>query len=335
MAKPISYEKFKSEFLTMDALNAEDLALFSTTAVNLPVSGNLRELDPLSLAYKQQVLAEHQLITGRHAPYEPALNEKAAEAHFTDDTCARNVHPWSYADPLFLSEFLHSWAQIFRMIDLKSPGSVLEYGPGSGQALLMLARCGLDCHAVDIEQRWLDQIASQAQKLSLSISLEQGVFGEGFTAREFDRIIFFESFHHCIDFHELLKKLHSKLKAGGKIVFCGEPLFGMQTDMLPYPWGLRRDAASLWCMNRCGWMELGFTQQFFVELLMRTGYSVRYFPFPACPRAEGYVAEPSQNPVFTTEEAGPQPNILRKYMREVAKDLRRYLLKYRSSKIRK
>lgn len=82
-------------------------------------------------------------------------------------------------------------------------------------------------------------------------------------------------------------------------------------------------------------MELGFTQQFFVELLMRMGYSVRYFPFPACPRAEGYVAEPSQNPVFTTQEASSQPNIVRKYMREVAKDLRRYLLKYRSNKSRR
>ncbi len=309
--------------------------MFSTTAVDLPTAGNFNKLDPFSVAYKQQVLAEHQLITGRNNPYDPAINEKAAGDHFLNDTCARNVHPWSYADPALLSEFLHSWAQIFKMIDLKSPGSVLEYGPGSGQALLMLARCGLDCHAVDIDQRWLDQIASQAQKLNLSISLEQGVFGDGFADHQFDRIIFFESFHHCIDFHELLKTLHSKLKKGGQIIFCGEPLFVIQTKMLPYPWGLRRDAASLWCMNRFGWMELGFTQQFFVELLMRTGYSVRYFPFPACPRAEGYVAEPSENPTFSTEEACPQPNIVHKYLREVVKDLRRYLLKCRSNGIRK
>jgi 2-polyprenyl-3-methyl-5-hydroxy-6-metoxy-1,4-benzoquinol methylase len=333
MPKKVSYETFKRDFLTIDALDAADLTRFSTTAVEMPLSGSFGRLDPLSEAYKQQVLAEHQLITGSQSPYDPVTNEKAAAAHFLEDASAGNVHPWSYADPMLLSEFLHSWAQIFKMIDLKSTGSVLEYGPGSGQVLLMLARCGLDCHAVDIEQRWLDQIAVQAQKLDLNISLEQGVFGDGFADRQFDRIIFFESFHHCVDFQELLRKLHAKLKSGGKIVFCGEPLFGMQTNMLPYPWGLRRDAASLWCMNRCGWMELGFTQKFFIELLMGTGYSVRYFPFPACPRAEGYVAEPAKHPVFTTEDPTPRSSIMRKYLREMVKDLRHYLLRHRNNKV--
>ena len=194
MFKQVSYETFKKDFLTIDALDAADLTRFSTTAVVMPLSANFGRLDPLSAAYKQQVLAEHQLITGRQSPYDPVTNEKAAAAHFSDDTSAGNVHPWSYADPMLLSEFLHSWAQIFKMINLKSLGSVLEYGPWSGQVLLILARCGLDCHAVDIDQRWLDQIASQAQKLNLSISLEQEVFGDGFSDRQFDRIVFLNLF---------------------------------------------------------------------------------------------------------------------------------------------
>lgn len=184
---------------------------FSTTAVLLPVTGNYHVLDPFSSAYKQKVLEEHQLITGREDPYEPITNEKAAAAHFTDDDSPHSIHPWSYADPGLLSEFLHSWGQILKMIDLKPPGSVLEYGPGSGQALLMLARCGLDCHAVDIDQRWLNQIASQARKLDLSISLEQEYLARDFltSIRSYN---IFESFHHCIDFHELLKNCIPKLR---------------------------------------------------------------------------------------------------------------------------
>ena len=80
-------------------------------------------------------------------------------------------------------------------------------------------------------------------------------------------------------------------------------------------------------------MELGFTQKFFIELLMRTGYSVRYFPFPACPRAEGYVAEPAKHPVFTTEDPSPRTGVLRKYVREVVKDLRHYLLRHHNNKV--
>ena len=78
---------------------------------------------------------------------------------------------------------------------------------------------------------------------------------------------------------------------------------------------------------------IGFHPEIFFELLMRTGYSVRYFPFPACPRAEGYVAEPAKHPVFTTEDPTPRSSIMRKYLREIVKDLRHYLLKHRNNKV--
>ena len=57
MPKKVSYETFKKDFLTIDALNAADLTRFSTTAVEMPLSGSFGRLDPLSEAYKQQVLA--------------------------------------------------------------------------------------------------------------------------------------------------------------------------------------------------------------------------------------------------------------------------------------
>ena len=93
MPKQVSYETFKKDFLTIDALAAADLTRFSTTAVEMPLSGSFGRLDPLSEAYKQQVLAEHQLITGRQTPYDPVTNEKAAAAHFLEDASAGNVHP--------------------------------------------------------------------------------------------------------------------------------------------------------------------------------------------------------------------------------------------------
>ena len=40
MPKKVSYETFKKDFLTIDALNAADLTRFSTTAVEMPLSGS-------------------------------------------------------------------------------------------------------------------------------------------------------------------------------------------------------------------------------------------------------------------------------------------------------
>lgn len=178
-----------------------------------------------------------------------------------------------FRDPRLVSEFLSSWGQIMRCLDVE-PGreaSVLEYGTGSGQLLLMLARLGLRAHAVDIDEGSLAQVRAQSDAMGLGVRTERAVFGEGFEGETFDRILFFEAFHHAIDFMPLLARLQRRLKPGGRIVFCGEPILGEGAPSVPYPWGPRLDALSIFCMRRWGWMELGFTERFFVEALQRKG----------------------------------------------------------------
>ena len=108
----------------------------------------------------------------------------------------------------------------------------MEYGPGSGQTLLMLARLGVKCFGVDIDEASLNQVRKQALELGLTIELERALFGHGFDSdlepMRFDRILFFEAFHHEINFELLLLRLHSRLSEGGRVVFCGEPIVPVQ-----------------------------------------------------------------------------------------------------------
>jgi 2-polyprenyl-3-methyl-5-hydroxy-6-metoxy-1,4-benzoquinol methylase len=82
-----------------------------------------------------------------------------------------------------------------------SSASILEYGSGSGQLLLFLARMGLDVYAVDIDQPSLDLVSAQARAMGLDVKCECALFGEGFSDKKFDRIIFFEAFHGRLDDH--------------------------------------------------------------------------------------------------------------------------------------
>jgi SAM-dependent methyltransferase len=193
-----------------------------------------------------------------------------------------------------VSEFLLSWGQIMRALTLP-PGSdakILEYGSGSGQLLLFLARLGLRMSAVDIDGASLELVRAQAAAMQLDVRTEQAAFGEGFGDEMFDRIIFFEAFHHAIDFGPLLGRLRRRLRPGGLLILSGEPVVGTFVPPLPYPWGPRLDGLSVFCIRRYGWMELGFTEAFLTEALHRYGWLVDVHALPSCGRATTYVARP-------------------------------------------
>ena len=59
----------------------------------------------------------------------------------------KHSSPWSFKSPSMASEFLISWGHIMQVLALPpdSSASILEYGSGSGQLLLFLARMGDLC----------------------------------------------------------------------------------------------------------------------------------------------------------------------------------------------
>lgn len=181
---------------------------------------------------------------------------------------------------------------ILELLGVGPGDTVLEYGPGSGQILLMLQRMGVQAHGVDIDQTALDGISRQAEGLGLTVLVERTRFGQGFGEQRFDAILFFEAFHHALDFPALLQRLHARLKPGGRVVLCGEPVIDAPAPGIPYPWGPRLDALSVYCMRKWGWMELGFTRSFLTEAANRAGWQMTAHPFPGYGRACAFMLQP-------------------------------------------
>ena len=255
-----------------------------------PLTPRLQALDPFSAAYKETVLQLYCDLRGDDRVYDPARDEQSGMVLPANPWSGAS--PWNFRDPGFVSEFLFSWGQIMRALALP-PGSdakILEYGSGSGQLLLFLARLGLRTYAVDIDAASLQLVRTQATAMQLDVRTEQAAFGGGFGNETFDRIIFFEAFHHAINFGPLLSRLRQRLNPGGLLILCGEPIVGAFVPAVPYPWGPRLDGLSIFCIRRYGWMELGFTEPFLIEALNRNGWLVDITPLPGCGRATTYVA---------------------------------------------
>ncbi|MEJ1974414.1 MAG: methyltransferase domain-containing protein [Lacunisphaera sp.] len=96
-----------------------------------------------------------------------------------------------------VADFLLNWGWILRNLNVKAGARVLKYGAGEVQLSIHLARMGCDVAIVDIEPGYLTAVRKQCTSLRLTIELQQGQFGDSVRDRRFDRIIFFEAFHHA------------------------------------------------------------------------------------------------------------------------------------------
>ena len=291
--------------------DTEQYRRMSGLVLDVPQARTLARLDSRSPAYRQAAMALYLSLRGRPGDDRPdgpadgydANRDEAAATPSPADPWTGLV-PWSFRDARMLSEHVLAWGHMLSRLDLPVGGSVLEYGPGSGQLLLMLARSGYRAYGVDIDPQALDQIQLQARHLSLSVETDRAPFGEGFGERRFDRILFYESFHHAFEFEALLRRLHDRLEPSGRILLCGEPVVAAGRAAVPYPWGPRLDALSVFCIRRFGWMELGFTRGFLVQLARDTGWRIRHHSFPSCSRADIFLLTRATEPPLPIGEGG-------------------------------
>ena len=227
--------------------------------------------DPFSPNYRDRVMAIYQHIAGR--PYD-VQNEISAF-----DVAEADRRPFPYCTLSFKTagHFLMGTAFLLQTLNLPKGARVVEFGPGWGNTTIWMAMLGLDVTAVDIEPRFCELLERRARRheVNLTIINDDFMWAEKVT-EPFDAAVFFECFHHCSDHNRLLKALGSAVKAGGKVYFAAEPI----VSNFPVPWGLRMDGESLWAIRSNGWMELGFSENYFTEALRRSGWSVRKHAYP-------------------------------------------------------
>jgi SAM-dependent methyltransferase len=272
---------------------------------------HLEHLDPFSSAYRTGILQALALATGR-PQYDPERDEAA---NYLPDSGPYLPSIYQTGESTWLGEFLQAYGGVLKALDVRRGARILEYGAGEGFMAVQLARLGCDVTVVDIEQRYLKIISSEAKALGASVRGIQGQFGDGPPDLKFDAILFFEAFHHALDHLDLLKQLRARLAANGRVFFAGEPIIEAGSywePTLPYPWGPRLDALSLRAMRAYGWCELGFSLGYFIEALMRAGFVVRFRPCADTARGSAYIAQIHQETIALGDailiEAVGRPN---------------------------
>jgi 2-polyprenyl-3-methyl-5-hydroxy-6-metoxy-1,4-benzoquinol methylase len=260
----------------------------------LPKSSDVAsETDPFTREFLQLTTQRLNEIT-RRKTYDAFENEKAP--YLAGDTVAPVIPGhYSLGQSAWAGELIQSHGAVLKALAMLAGQSILEYGPGDGQIALHLSRLGCRVTVVDIEARYLARIRSQASDLHTQITTIEGVFGDAEINIQYDRILFFEAFHHALDHHGLVKTLRNLVSPSGFIVLAGEPVLEHDNyfrPTLPYAWGPRLDGLSLRAMQSYGWCELGFTREYFVELWMRAGFLLTFRKDAATDRGSAYIATP-------------------------------------------
>jgi SAM-dependent methyltransferase len=246
----------------------ERIELLSNSFLVDPVIVEMPD-DPFSDAYRRAVLDIHARISGRPC-YDATTMERTPL-----DVAGFVSRPAAYRyDSQWLGSYLESFGHIIRKLDVRPGMRVIEYGCGDAELSLHLARFGCDVTVVDIEPAYLEIVHRKAERLEVPIRTLLGNFTDGGDLEPFDRIFFYQAFHHSLEHQQAIANYARMLRHDGFIVFGAEPVIdpaGPWARAVPYPWGPRLDGLSLRAMQTHGWMELGFQKPYFESLLARHG----------------------------------------------------------------
>jgi 2-polyprenyl-3-methyl-5-hydroxy-6-metoxy-1,4-benzoquinol methylase len=228
-------------------------------------------LDPRGEAYRAQIIRHWREITGRD-DYDAAVNEDTPEIGTVEGI--RRPGFYGSGDSHFVGGQLMAIGHILVRSGIRFGDRVLEYGAGIGQTALTFARMGAIVDTVDINAACSDVINRLGAHYEVDLSGQVGRFGANPAGADhaYDLVYIYEAFHHALDFMDLIPKLRSLLKPGGKVILAGEPVFDGPCAEMPYPWGFRLDWENVAVMRIRGWMELGFQKQFLLERFSEAGF---------------------------------------------------------------
>jgi len=231
-------------------------------------------LDPWSTEYADQQHRLWALIAGVDRPYAPDLDEK--ETSWGDIDPVRSPGFYVRRDPQAIpsaSDHVLAIGMLLRHCALRAGDWALEYGSGFGQGALALARLGVNVDTVDISAKFCDYVRLQAEFFQVPLTAFHGKFGMNpRPGKRYKLIWFYESFHHCVDFKQVVQQLPEHLAEDGRVILGGEPIVEREYAAVPYPWGVRLHSEVAAVMRQTRWFELGFSEAFLFELFHRAGF---------------------------------------------------------------
>jgi len=225
--------------------------------------------DPFSPAYAAGQWNLYRQVSGRPG----YIAEQNEQSSFDFDALVQRPFPYSTLSCETVGNHLVMQGMVIEHLGLHPHSEVLEFGPGSGGLTLQLAMMGHQVTAVEISPHFTELIRRRAQQLGLAVTPVCDNMLRFESGKAYDAVVFFESFHHCAEHFEMLKRLHRFVKEDGVVVFGFEPIAPTAEFWWgSYPWGIRLDGMSVWSMRKFGWLELGFTDGYFLKALNRSGW---------------------------------------------------------------
>ncbi len=232
--------------------------------------------DPFSPEYAAAQWDIYRHISGR-PDYLASANELT---EFDMEALTRRPFPYSSMSCHTVGDQLIMQGLVIQNADLPPESDVLEFGPGWGNLTLHLAQMGHNVTAVDVCPQFVELISRRSEQLGLDVELSCETMLTFETQKRYDAVVFFECFHHCADHRAMLDRLHSLVKDDGIVVFGMEPITPTSHPWGTYPWGIRLDGMSVWSIRKFGWLELGFTDDYFLSALERSGWNGQITHFP-------------------------------------------------------
>lgn len=223
--------------------------------------------DPDSPEYREAPQFDlYRLVSGRPV-YRSSVCEQTEVRLDAHTTCP---FPYMTRSSTTVGEHLMAIGFLIRALGFDPAHRILEFGVGWGKTTIEFAQMGYSVTAVDISPLYLDLVRDRCRMLGLEIQTACADMLDFEPAGRYDRVVFYECFHHCSDHAAMVRKLDGLVAPGGRVLFAGEPI----TDWFDRPWGLRLDGMSAWSIRKFGWLELGFRTDYFLRLLARNGWAV-------------------------------------------------------------
>jgi SAM-dependent methyltransferase len=245
--------------------------------------------DPYGEEYRSAQLRLYDQLTQR--PYDVTREE----TEFDRSHMLHWPFPYTTRSPTIVGNYLMIYGQIIKEMNLPFGAHILELGSGYGPLTYQLASMGYRVTCADISENLLEYVRARCSGLPGVVQTIRCDMNNFSPTGVYDGVVFFESFHHCLNHANLIQRVASCLDDHGIVVLAGEPIVPPNSDLVPYPWGLRMDGQSLWAIRRQGWLELGFRIDYLTELLRKTGWEHTRVPSPSlagtdiwiCRRAPG------------------------------------------------
>ena len=240
------------------------------------------DLDPMSEEYFNQQVRLWQLIAGVDREYVPELDEAELAIANVDAVRFPGFYIWrNEAALVSASDHVLATGMLMKHSGLKPGMWALEYGAGFGHTALAFARMGVNVDTVDISSTFCGYVKQQADFFDVNLTPFKALFGDNPRGdQKYDLIWFYESFHHCVDFKNVVQKLKNHLTPTGRILLAGEPVAKRENPAVPYPWGLRLESEVIAIIRNRHWFELGFSEDFLTTLFINNGYTANYFDCP-------------------------------------------------------